>query len=131
MNRTNVAATGQLASLCARVDRWREGCEGKRSRVPADLWNAAVDVARSEGVYATSRATGLNYQGLKDRVNAEPASAAMAPSSPAFIEVAMPRCDSAGRTVIQLEGRGGDRLRVEATGAVDVVGLAHAFWSRQ
>jgi hypothetical protein len=41
--------------------------------------------------------------------------------------------DGSSRTVIELEGRGGERLRVEVTGAIglDVVGLAHAFWRRE
>jgi hypothetical protein len=55
--------------------------------------------------------------------------------SPTFIEVAMPAVtarDGASRTVIELD-RAGERLRVEVTGtsAVDVVSLAHAFWSRE
>ena len=132
MDRTSGAATGQLETLRARVGRWRAGCAGKRSRVPEELWKAAVEVARSEGVYATSRATRFNYKALKVRVD-QAVTAASEASAPAFIEVALPAVTSregASKTVVELEGRGGGRLRVEVTGtsAVDVVGLAHAFW---
>ena len=69
MNRTSIGATGALESLRGRMERWRAGCGGKRSRVPQELWSAAIEVARREGVWATSRATRLNYQGLKDRMS--------------------------------------------------------------
>jgi len=104
--------------------------------VPQELWNAAIEVARREGVWATSRATRLNYQGLKDRMSQASTGSAIETTSPSFIEVAMAAArtaDGSSRTVIELEGRGGERLRVEVTGAsgLDVVGLAHAFWRRE
>jgi len=136
MNRTSIGATGALESLRGRMDRWRAGCGGKRSRVPQELWNAAIEVARREGVWATSRATRLNYQGLKDRMSQASTGSGIETTSPSFIEVAMAAArtaDGSSRTVIELEGRGGERLRVEVTGAsgLDVVGLAHAFWRRE
>jgi hypothetical protein len=36
-----------------------------------------------------------------------------------------------GRTVIELHGRHGDRMRMEVSGGVDVYGLAEKFWSRR
>jgi hypothetical protein len=54
----------------------------------------------------------------------------------AFVEVAMPATPAtampmareiAGKTVVELE-EGGKRLRIETTGALDVMGLAQAFW---
>ena len=37
------------------------------------------------------------------------------------------------KTVVELVGTGGARMRIDVTGAsrVDVVGLAQAFWSRE
>lgn len=133
MDRTSVVTTGPLENLRGRVDRWRAGCGGKRSRVPQELWAAAVEVAGLQGVYAASRATRLNYQSLKDRMGR--AAETRATRSPTFIEVAMPAVtarDEASRTVIELD-RAGERLRVEVTrtSAVDVVSMAHAFWSRE
>lgn len=136
MNRASGGMTGQLEALRARVGRWRAGCGGKRCRIPEELWNAAIDVARSEGLYATSKATRLNYGALKLRSERVVSVGGSETSAPTFIEVAMPRVttsEAASKTVVELEGRGGGRLRVEVTGmsAVDVVGLAHAFWSRE
>ena len=51
-----------------------------------------------------------------------------------FVEVAIPAIearDSRSETVVELVGRHGERMRiVAAAGALDVVGLVQAFWSR-
>jgi hypothetical protein len=115
--------------------------------VPEDLWNAAVVVARVEGVHATSKALRFNYYSLKDRlVRAD--SAALTRRKPerdaTFVEVKMPSLASVpslsprestvdDKTVVELVGRRGGRMRIDVTGTsrVDVVGLAQAFWSRE
>lgn len=132
--------TPGLDALRERVKQWRASCGGKRARVPEAIWSAAVDAAQSAGPWATSKATGLNYRSLAERMGAvaqKPphvddvgAAPADATSPFAFLEVAMPATrsgDVAGKTVVELEG-GGKRLRIETTGALDVVGLAQAFW---
>ena len=136
MARQKNRTSKQLETLIARVGRWRADREGTRTRVPEELWKAAVEVARVDGVSATSRATGFGYPDLKSRVSLAMTVAASETWTPAFIEVAMPRVtthEALSKTVVELEGRGGGRLRVEVTGmsGVDVVGLAHAFWSRE
>lgn len=47
-----------------------------------------------------------------------------------FIELEMGQLGGAGRTVIDLVDRHGDRMRVDLAGGVDVVGLVRSFWSR-
>ena len=129
-----------LDALREQVNQWRESCGGKRARVPEAIWSAAVDVARSAGPWTTSKATGLNYRSLAERMGAgseKPPHVDHVAATPvdatapvAFLEVAVPATRSAdvtGKTVVELEG-GGKRLRVETTGALDVVGLAQAFW---
>jgi hypothetical protein len=112
--------------------------------VPEGLWRAAVEVARVAGAHATSKALRFNYYSLKDRlVRAD--SAALTPRKPdreaIFVEVQMPARPSlaprqeavSDKTVVELVGTGGARMRIDVTGAsrVDVVGLAQAFWSRE
>jgi hypothetical protein len=115
--------------------------------IPEELWNAAVEVARVEGVHATSKAVRFNYYSLKDRlVRAD--SAALTQRKPdreaTFVEVQMrslpslpslaPRESAVDdKTVVELVGTSGARMRIDVTGAsrVDVVGLAQAFWSRE
>jgi hypothetical protein len=143
MKRASGATTGQLEALCGRVEHWRAHRDGGRSMVPEELWNAAVEVARALGVHATSKAIRFNDYSLKDRlVRAD--STALAQRKPdrdaTFVEVQMPSLPLAPRepevndkTVVELVGTGGARMRIDVTGTsrVDVVGLAQAFWSRE
>jgi hypothetical protein len=144
MKRASDATTEQLEVLRGRVEHWRARRDGGRSRVPEALWNAAVEVARAAGVHATSKALRFNYYSLKDRlVRAD--SAGLTQRKPdrdaAFVEVQMlslpslaPRESAVGdKTVVELVGTGGARMRIDVTGTsrVDVVGLAQAFWSRE
>jgi hypothetical protein len=144
MKRAREATTEQLEALHRRVEHWRAHRDGGRSMIPEDLWNAAVEVARVAGVHATSKALRFNYYSLKDRlVRAD--SAALTPRKrdrdATFVEVQMlplpslaPRESAADdKTVVELVGVGGARMRIDVTGAsrVDVVGLAQAFWSRE
>jgi hypothetical protein len=144
----------KLEALKKRVEQWRRACSGRRMRVPEDIWSAAVATARVVGVNATSKATRLGYYSIAARLNAGAAaqtsrqplvdevSAPQAPSTSgarsletsavAFVEIAAPvapptREAIVGKVVVELEG-GGRRLRIETTSAVDVVGLAQAFW---
>ncbi len=124
-----------LQRLSGRVERWRERREGPRARVPEELWNAAVVVARVEGVHATAKALRFNYYSLKDRVEQAPSEAVdtTGEATTPFVEVQMPSRDARGdgSTVVELVGRRGDRMRIVARAStVDVVGLAQAFWGR-
>ena len=140
MKRAREATTEQLKAVCGRVEQWRAHRQGGRSRVPEDLWDAAVEVARVEGVHATSKALRFNYYSLKDRLE-RANSAALARRKPdreaTFVEVQMPSLATRGsagdaKTVVELVGSGGARMRIDVTGTsgVDEVGLAQAFWSR-
>ena len=134
--RRESAASG-LGGLCERVERWRaQRSGGGGGRVPEELWDAAVEVARVEGVHATAKRLRFNYQSLKDRLDRgkhEASGETKAEMTP-FVEVEIPALGSTnrdGKTVVELVGRRGERMRIDVTGAstVDVVGLAQAFWS--
>lgn len=125
-----------LQRLCGRVERWRERREGPRARVPEELWDAAVVVARVEGVHATAKALRFNYYSLKDRVEQAPSEGVGPKEATAtpFVEVQMPSLDARGddSTVVELVGRQGDRMRIVAgASAVDIAGLVQAFWGRE
>lgn len=136
-------ATEQLKALCFRVERWRAHRDGGRGLVPEDLWNAAIEVARVEGLHATSKALRFNYSSLKDRMlRADSAAPKPKKADPeaTFVQVQMPTLPSfappesaRGQTVVELVSTRGARMRIDVTGAsrVDVVGLAQAFWSRE
>jgi len=139
MENHNSGGTKALETLTSKVSQWRAGCGTKRARVPEDLWEEAVVVARTSGVFATAKATRLHYSVLKKRVEQAKQAPASERPSPTFIEVAPPAVEwsqpplpseSESKTVVEFEGRDGGRLRVEVTGksAVDLVGLAREFW---
>lgn len=131
------AVEGKLGALCERVERWRERREGARERIPEDLWNAAVVVARVEGVYATSKALRFNYANLKDRVelseSKERGESRETSEAMPFIELGTGESGGGSKTVVELVGRNGGRVRIDVSGTsgVDVVGLAQAFWRHE
>lgn len=154
-------ASQGLTELCQRVAAWRkEDGGGRGSRIPDELWDAAVRVARVEGLYDTSQALRFNYQRLRDRIeradggkctggkaciagnrsiessdtkaSGGSGEASVAKSAGSrFVTVQMGELGVGGRTVIDLAGRYGDRMRLELPGGVDVVGLVETFWRRQ
>jgi hypothetical protein len=139
-------ASVELKALKAKVDDWRRR-RGKRTRIPAEMWDEAVRVAKVDGVWATSRATRFRYPELKERLAAatrvpvpvmtgkvvELPSGGRANGSSryegeAFVELSMGALAGSTRTVVELVGHSGDRMRVEASGGVDLATLAVAFF---
>jgi hypothetical protein len=59
----------ELNELGQRVEGWREQHGGRGSPVPDELWNAAVEAARIDGVWATAQALHFNYTRLRERVD--------------------------------------------------------------
>ena len=104
----------EVWELARRVSRWQRRRVG-RARMPEDLWEAALDLACEWGPYRTAHALGLSYSTLKRRLESrEPELEAEEAAGPAFVEVLSPLV--AGRTmgcVLELEGSGGIRIRVE------------------
>jgi hypothetical protein len=149
------------------VDGWRRGRASRKEAIPDHVWSAAEAAARVDGVWATSRALGLEFNRLKERVvgtrrgpvitraiaargipRARATGAVrrraavgkrLVPAKPKFVEVVLEpareagAAGAAGKTVIELMGRRGERMRIEVAGpaTVDVVGLSQTFWSLQ
>lgn len=129
----------ELSALRERVERWRRDRPNRTTRIPQEIWDEAVRVVRIEGLNATATALRFEYYALKKHVDRAGGGSALATVSgsaaqvspePTFVQVQMPRHDAG--LVIELTGRGGDRMRIESRdGAdVDVVGMVQAFWSR-
>lgn len=152
-------ASRELSALRARVAAWRREGGGRGSRIPDALWDEAVRVARVDGLYATAQAAHFNYERLKARSRKEDGSAqdqaraltrvaraerrtdavvatrktrarAEVTAGARFLTLPVAPTPSDRRTVIELVGRHGDRMRVEVSSDVEVTGLVHAFWSR-
>lgn len=124
-----------------RIGQWRSqrGGHGRGSRIPEELWCEAIEMARVEGVWATSRTLRLNYNRLLARVNR---STALAPAQvtdtstregvdgPTFVEMEMvPARSGSRKAVVELVSRNGDRMHVEVADGegLDLVSLTRAF----
>ena len=59
--------TDEVERVRVRFALWRQSRPG-RSRIPEELWLAAVELARSHGVHPIARALGLNDQALRRRL---------------------------------------------------------------
>ena len=127
-----------IEELRAGIQRWRKTRE-KRTRMPADLWEDAVSLAREHGVYRISSTLGLNYENLKRRalvVSAERRDTGI--ESGGFIELSGSQLlgslpPERAETVLKLADGKGATLKVRLPFGVhlDVQGLAEAFWSRR
>ena len=100
-----------LEEAKARFEEWRNNRRGK-ARIPAELWSAAVEVARKEGINRTARELHVAWDDLKRRM---PATGAV-PRQPAFVELVTPRMQSVPECTLEVEGRRG-KLRIQLKGA--------------
>ncbi|MCP4202555.1 MAG: hypothetical protein GY769_11545, partial [bacterium] len=118
-----------LSDVQSQFERWRQ--DRKRgTRIPETLWQAAAEVAGECGVSKTAQALGLDYYGLKKRVES---TLEVSESEPAaereFLEI--PLFASAAECVLEMVDAEGTRLRVELRGsaAAHCQTLAQALWS--
>src|SRR5580698_131372 len=107
------APTVSLEEAKGRFEEWRNNRSGK-ARIPAELWSAAVEVARKEGINRTARELHVAWDDLKRRMPM--GAVTQQPGSPAFVELVAPRAESVPECMIELEGRRG-KLRIQVKGA--------------
>lgn len=138
--RKRKALPRRIVELNKQIESWRETRE-KRTRMPEDLWSAAVGAARRHGIWKVSNAVGCSYESLKVRVERveppAPAPAFDAAAGAGFVSVGAPPQvfgpPEPVATEVELVAVDGARLvvRVEGREGLDVAGLARAFWSRE
>ena len=114
-----------LDEVRTRFENWRQQRVSKQ-RIPEELWSAAIELARQNGVNPTATALHLDGGKLKRRmVAANSVSGKALP--PTFVEliapVDQPEC------TIELEGHKG-KLRIHWKGATsaEVAALSRALW---
>lgn len=119
--------TVNLEEAKARFGEWRQNRRGK-ARIPAELWSAAVEVARKEGINRTARELHVAWDDLKRRV-ATMGEARRQPGSPVFVELVAPQTQSVPECTLEVEGRQG-KLRIQLKGASvsDLATLSRALF---
>lgn len=134
MRRSKPMESTKLEQTRRQFDAWREEVGGKGGRgtpIPESLWKAAVEAAHENGVGRTARALRLNSESLTKHMLGS-GSQGVTSARPNFVEVSGDGFGWGRRTVLQLEGRDGERLRVDfgSENAVDLMEVVLAFWSR-
>jgi hypothetical protein len=119
--------TVNLEDVKARFEQWRRGRKGKAS-IPDELWAAAAEVARREGVNRTSTELHVEWNHLKRRMAARSeGSSKQAP--PRFVELVAPREESLPECVIELEGRRAKlRIQLKDASASYLATLSRELW---
>ena len=127
MRRRRTVDTLTLDEVRIRFENWRQNRRGKQ-RIPDELWSAAMEVARRDGVNPTAAALHLDGGKLKRRMVAADSVPGKA-MPPTFVELLAPAVDLRECT-IELEGRKG-KLRIHWKGATpaDVATLSRALWN--
>ena len=100
-----------LEEAKVRFEEWRT-TRRRKARIPAELWSAAVEVARKEGINRTARELHVAWDDLKRRM---PATGTV-PRQPAFVELVTPQVQSAPECTLEVEGRRG-KVRIQLKGA--------------
>jgi len=124
--RPTVSVPGEIEEAQLQFENWRR--DRKRGqRIPENLWETAVELAKQHGVWPTARALHLDHSRLKRRVG----NGADEEKSGAFVEVI-----SQGAMVctctVEMEDARGARMRIELKGAAaDVTALSRTFWSER
>jgi hypothetical protein len=110
-----------------RFEEWRSNRRGK-ARIPADLWSAAVEVARKEGINRTARELHVAWDDLKRRM-ATTAEVRQRPGSPVFVELVAPQTQPVPECTLEVEGRQGKlRIQLKGASASDLATLSRALW---
>jgi hypothetical protein len=126
MPRSKRPAVG-LEEVKSRFEEWRQSRKGK-APIPAELWEAAAEVARREGVSRTSAELRVEWNHLKRRM-AAPSGTLSKPMPPRFVELVAPRGESLPECVIELEGRHAKlRIQLKDASASYLATLSRELW---
>ena len=108
-----------------RFEEWRKNRQGK-SPIPDELWSAAVQLARKDGINRTAAELHLDGGKLK-RLIVEKTTTGK--SASAFVELLTPGAISIPECTIELEGRHGTvRIQLKGASASDLAALSRALW---
>ena len=99
----------RTADLSRRLAQWRR-THRQRARIPAELWELAVDLAEEQGLYKTAHAVHLDYGDLKKRM--EMRSRKAAPTAAKFVECLLPVSRLIAECALEVEASHGGKLRV-------------------
>jgi hypothetical protein len=123
MQRKQVAT---VAGVGTRLEEWRQSRRHKRTAIPDELWSAAIEVARRDGLGRTAAALRLDYGKLK-RLMTAAEGVEKKTAAPSFMELIAPDAAVVAQCTIKMEGRRA-RIRIELKArAADVVSFSRTL----
>ena len=120
-----------LAQVVERLGVWRASRKAG-GRIPPELWAVAVDMAKVHGLYRISKELGLDYSGLKRRLEGVGGDVQGGRADARFVELVATRgCSTAPLRdcVVELHNGRGATMRVALNGAglAGLAGLCSGF----
>ena len=127
VSKTGPRRVARMERVRQRLERWRGTRAHARSPIPADIWAAAVTLARQHGLYQTARAVRIDYGALKAHLETAD-QAAHVGAAPTFVELARPTTRGAGECVIEIAGaRATVCIRVPGLTVADLAALSRTL----
>lgn len=122
-----------LSTARRQFDHWRSQQPNKRIRLPKELWQQAVAMAKEHGLNKTARALGLKYYSLKKHLEAAIDELKPAKTRREFLEL-LPSPVTTSPSIdctIELEDGSGTTMRMHVKGArmADLASFACGFRS--
>lgn len=119
-----------IEAVRQRIEEWRRTRE-RRTRMPEDLWQAAVALVEEHGMWRVSRALRVRYEGLKSRKSPPEAGPGREDAS-GFVDLTSVLGSSRSEraaTMVELSRPDGARLSLRFDGGdgVDLQSLVRAF----
>jgi hypothetical protein len=114
-----------VEELGMRLAEWRQSRQ-KGAAIPDELWSAAIEVARRDGLGRTAAALRLDYGKLKRLMTAADG-VEKKTTAPSFMELIAPEAAAVAQCAIEMEGRRA-RIRIQLkANAVDVVNFSRTL----
>lgn len=106
---------------------WRK-TRKKRTSIPKELMESAIELTQHHPIYTVSKALGLSYTDFKKRVQGTKADVYPGAPPMSFVEVEAEDVIAA-RCIVEMETARGERLKMDVMGkiALDLVAVAKAF----
>jgi hypothetical protein len=104
-----------IAQLQRQLEQFRN-TRPQRTRLPGELWEAAVELARQHGLYSVAHPLRLDYVQLKKRLGGVPSLRKKA-TKPAFVELIASHPATMPECVIEFESSVGSKMRIQWKGS--------------
>jgi hypothetical protein len=122
-----------LSEARRQLDQWRSQQPNKRTRLPKELWQQAVALAKEHGLNKTARALNVKYDSLKKHLHEAGADEeSSVKPQPDFIEL-LPGTMTAGGVECTIEWVKGHnttvRMHIKGVGLSELTALARVFRS--